>query len=256
VGAILAVGAHIGDMDLTAGPVLADAALAGHRVVMLALTPGERGHPRLAPERYREQKLAEGHAFAAAIGAELRVLAYSDGFLDVTARVCSEVAAVIREVRPEVLITHWGTSIHADHVAASAIAVRARLWASLPLAPGEPGGDLPRHGVRRLLYTENWEDAEGFVPDVYVPVSDKAFELWRAAIEGQAFARGETYGFRYIDYYTAQLTMRGCLARTERAVAFAEHRDAPRTISNLVDDGAAGEPLQRTSADGAAIGGG
>lgn len=32
-------------------------------------------------------------------------------------------------------------------------------------------------------------------------------------------ARGETYGFRYIDYYTAQLTMRGCLARTDRAVA-------------------------------------
>jgi LmbE family N-acetylglucosaminyl deacetylase len=256
VGAILAVGAHIGDMDLTAGPVLADAALAGHRVVLLALTPGERGHPRLDVERYREQKLAEGHAFAAAIGAELRVLGYSDGFLEASPRVCAEVAAVIREVRPEVLIAHWGRSIHADHAAASAVAVRARLWASLPLRPEEPGGDLPRHGVRRLLYTENWEDAEGFVPDVYVPVSARAFEIWRAAIEGQAFARGETYGFRYIDYYTAQLTMRGCLARTERAVAFAEHRDAPRTISNLVDDGAAGEPLQRTSADGAAIGGG
>lgn len=241
MGVVLAVGAHIGDMDLTAGPVLADAARAGHRVVLLALTPGERGHPRLAPERYREQKLAEGHAFAAAIGAELRVLAYSDGFLEVTPQVCGEVAAVIREVRPEVLIAHWGRSIHTDHAAASAIAVRARLRASLPLGSDEPGSDLPRHGVRRLLYAENWEDADGFVPDVYVPVSARAFEIWRAAIEGQAFARGETYGFRYIDYYTAQLTMRGCLARTERAVAFAEHRDGPHTSSGIFGEGAGGQ---------------
>lgn len=226
---ILAVGAHIGDMDLAAGPVLADAALGGHRVVMLALTPGERGHPRMSPAEYREQKIAEGRAFAAAIGAELRVSAYSDGFLEPTAPVCAEVAAVIREVRPDVLVAHWRTSIHADHAAAAEIVHRARLWASLPLAPDEPGGDLPRHGVRRLLCAENWEDAEGFTADVYVPVSAEGFARWRAAIEGQAFARGETYGFRYIDYYTAQLTMRGCLARTPYAVAFAEHRDAPPT---------------------------
>lgn len=238
MAAILAVGAHIGDMDLTAGPVLADAALTGHRVVMLALTPGERGHPRLSPVEYREQKLAEGQAFAAAIGAELRVSAYSDGFLEVTPQVCGEVAAAIREIRPDVVIAHWRNSIHADHAAASAIAGRAWLWASLPLAPEEPGGDLPRHGVRRLLYAENWEDAEGFTPDAYVPVSDEGFARWRAAIEGQAFARGETYGFRYIDYYTAQLTMRGCLARTRRAVAFAEHREGPRTISGISGESA------------------
>lgn len=229
MAAILAVGAHIGDMDLTAGPVLADAALAGHRVVLLALTPGERGHPRLSPVEYREQKLAEGRAFADAIGAELRVSAYSDGFLEANAQACGEVAAVIREVRPEVVITHWPSSIHADHTAAAAIASRARLWASLPVAPDEPGGDLPRHGVRRLLYTENWEDADGFTPEVYVPVSGEGFARWRAGVEGQAFARGETYGFRYIDYYTAQLTMRGCLARAPRAVAFAEHRDGAAT---------------------------
>lgn len=226
--AILAVGAHIGDMDLAAGPVLADAALAGERVVMVALTPGERGHPRLSPVDYREQKLAEGRGFAETIGAELRVLPYSDGFLEVTPQVCAQVAAVIREVRPDMLITHWTTSIHDDHMAASVVTARARLWASLPLAPDEPGGDAPRHGVPRLLYTENWEDAAGFVADTYVPVSGEAVELWRKAIAGQAFARGETYGFRYIDYYTAQMTMRGCLARVDRAVAFAERREAPR----------------------------
>jgi len=48
----LAIGAHIGDMDLTAGPLLATATLAGHRAVLLALTPGERGHPTMPPAEY------------------------------------------------------------------------------------------------------------------------------------------------------------------------------------------------------------
>jgi LmbE family N-acetylglucosaminyl deacetylase len=119
-GPILAVDAHIGDMDLTAGPALAEMALLGHRVVLVALTPGERGHPRMSLEDYRLVKMGEGDRFAEQIGAELQVFDGSDGLLD-----------------------------------------------------------------------------------------------------AESFARGETYGFRYIDYYTALLTMRGCLARTTRACAFA-----------------------------------
>lgn len=120
---------------------------------------------------------------------------------------------MIREVRPDVLISHWKQSIHSDHVNASYLTERARLLASLPIE------GLDRHGVRRLVYAENWEDAEGFTVGGYVPISEQAFDTWRAAIGEQAFARGETYGFRYIDYYTALLTMRGCLAGVPRAVA-------------------------------------
>ena len=65
---VLAVGAHIGDMDLTAGPLLAEHVLAGGRGVLLALTPGGRGHPRLSPEEYKAQKLAEGEEFARDLG--------------------------------------------------------------------------------------------------------------------------------------------------------------------------------------------
>ena len=40
---ILAIGAHIGDMELTAGGLLATAAVQGGRAVTLALTAGEKG---------------------------------------------------------------------------------------------------------------------------------------------------------------------------------------------------------------------
>lgn len=214
---IIAVGGHIGDMDLTAGPTLAAHVLAGNRVVLLALTPGERGHPRLGPQEYKRQKISEGEAFADGIGAEFRVFEdQSDGFLGRSDDLALRIGDVIREVEADVVIAHWKNSIHTDHENASYLAERGRFFAGLPLER-----EHPRHGVRRLMYAENWEDAQGFSPDLYVPVPDEAFDRWRQAIQGQAFARGETYGFRYIDYYEAQLTMRGCLAGVPRAAAFA-----------------------------------
>lgn len=214
---IMAVGGHIGDMDLAAGPLLAQTVLDGGRAVLVALTPGERGHPRLGVDEYRAQKIAEGEAFAAGIGAEFHVFDdISDGFLEPTDDVAARVARLIRDTRPDTLIAHWRHSIHTDHEHASTVAERARFLAGLPGWVPEAGD---RHGVGRLLYSENWEDDRGFQADTYAPVSEAAFETWHAAISGQAFARGETYGFRYIDYYAAQLTMRGCLSRSERAVA-------------------------------------
>lgn len=223
----LAIGAHIGDMDLTAGPLLTTAAQAGCRTVLLALTPGERGHPRMAPRDYQAQKLEEGHAFAARIGAELRVLDYSDGFLPSSQAAASQVANIVRELRPDVLIAHWKNSVHTDHENASTLAEQARSYAALPMEH-----ELPRHHVEQFIYTENWEDEEGFEPAMYVPIPDEAFDLWLDAVYGHSFARGEPTGFRYIDYYTALMTMRGCLAGVPRACAFA--LPAP-TSPELVD---------------------
>lgn len=224
---IMAVGGHIGDMDLAAGPLLAQNVLDGGRSYLVALTPGERGHPRLGVDEYREQKVAEGSAFADAIGASFDVfIDQSDGFLEATDEVANRLATLIRDARPDLLVAHWKHSIHTDHENAAVVAERARFLASLPGHAPELG---ERHGVGRLLYAENWEDAQDFSADTYAAVSDAAFETWRAAISGQAFARGETYGFRYIDYYTAQLTMRGCLVRADRAVALSSGDGSPIT---------------------------
>jgi LmbE family N-acetylglucosaminyl deacetylase len=129
--------------------------------------------------------------------------------------VALEVATIIREKQPDTIITHWKHSIHRDHEHAARLAERARFLAALPM-----DHPLPRHSIRTFLHAENWEDMEGFQASLYVPIPDEAFYRWISAIRHQAFARGETYGFRYIDYYTALLTMRGCLAGYPRACAF------------------------------------
>ncbi|UTX53025.1 PIG-L deacetylase family protein [Leucobacter aridicollis] len=213
---VIAVGGHIGDMELTAGPTLAKMVLEGARAIIIDCTYGERGHPTLVPSVYREQKLAEARHFADAIGAELIVLDYSDGFLPDDEAVAEQIAHVIREAKPDVLITHWLHSMHRDHERAAAAALRAAFLASIPIEE-EP---LPRHSVPQILHAENWEDMEGFEADVFVPIPEPAFQRWLDGISEHAFARGETYGFRFIDYYEALMRVKGCLVGHERACAF------------------------------------
>ncbi len=213
---VIAVGGHIGDMELTAGPTLAKVVLEGGRAIIIDCTYGERGHPKLAPSVYREQKLREAQFFAEKIGAELITLDYSDGFLPDDEAVAEQIAAVIREAKPDILITHWLHSMHRDHEHAARAAERGAFLASIPIEEI----DAERHSVPTILYAENWEDMEGFEADTFFEIPDEAYERWRAGIQEHAFARGETYGFRFIDYYSALMQVKGCLVGAQRASAF------------------------------------
>ncbi|MFN8669235.1 MAG: PIG-L family deacetylase [Gemmatimonadaceae bacterium] len=214
---ILAIGAHAGDMELTTGAVLASARQRGDRVVLLHLTLGEGGNPALTPAAYGEQKRREAQAVAEALGAEVRFAPYRDGELpndDATRR---WVADQIRDVRPTHVFTHWKDGMHKDHIATSAVVRDAVLLASLP---GVVTDHPAWRGVRAVWYADNWEDAPGFTPFVYVAVND-AFERWRGAVARYEFVHGKTSGFPYLDYYSALATVRGAVAGKGHAVAFA-----------------------------------
>lgn len=213
---VIAVGGHIGDMELTAGPTLAKVVLEGGRAIIIDCTYGERGHPTIAPSVYREQKLEEARFFADTIGAELVTLDYSDGFLPDDEAVAEQIAEVIREAKPDILITHWLHSMHRDHERAAQAAIRGAFLASIPIEEI----DAERHSVPMILHAENWEDMEGFEADVFYEIPEEAYQKWRTGIERHAFARGETYGFRFIDYYSALMRVKGCLVGHQRAAAF------------------------------------
>lgn len=212
----IAVGGHIGDMELTAGPTLTKIVLDGGRAIIVDCTYGERGHPTVPPSVYREQKLHEARFFADRIGAELITLDYSDGFLPDDEAVAEQIADVIRAATPDLLITHWVRSMHRDHERAAQAALRGAFLASIPLE--EVAAE--RHAVPRILHTENWEDMDGFEADTFIEIPEEAYQRWREGIEEHAFARGETYGFRFIDYYSALMEVKGCLAGVKRAAAF------------------------------------
>jgi LmbE family N-acetylglucosaminyl deacetylase len=213
---ILAIGAHAGDMELTAGAVLIKQHKLGDRIVILQMTLGEGGNPRLSPGVYGAQKRREALAADSVIGAEAIFAPYRDGEIPNDEAVRRYVADVIRAVRPAYIITHWSHSIHKDHANTSLIVQDAVLLASLE---GVVTQHPPHLGVRGIYYADNWEDADSFSPYIYVGISDELAQ-WREAVTRYEFVRGRISSFRYLDYYDALSTVRGAISGKGRAVAF------------------------------------
>jgi len=203
-------------MELTAGALLIKQRKLGDRVVILHMTLGEGGNPRLSPKVYGAQKRREALAADSVIGAEAIFAPYRDGEIPNDDAARRYVADVIRAVKPGYIITHWSRSIHKDHSNTSQIVQDAVLLASLE---GVVTAHPPHRGVRGIYYADNWEDAESFEPYVYVGVADEMAQ-WRDAVTRYEFVSGRISSFRYLDYYDALSTVRGAIAGKGRAVAF------------------------------------
>jgi LmbE family N-acetylglucosaminyl deacetylase len=215
---ILAIGGHIGDAELTAGGVMAANAVDGGKNYTLALTAGERGNPpHLSVQEYRKQKVAEASAFAKMVNGESFVLEYADGELPNNEEVRYQVANIIRKVKPDVILTHWHSSMHKDHNNTHLIVPDAQFLASVVECDKIEGA---RH-YAPVYFCENWEDYMDFRPSFYVDFT-KGYDLWCEALKTQWFVMNSK-DFKYYDYYTSLARCRGALNKTMYAEAFAMH---------------------------------
>jgi LmbE family N-acetylglucosaminyl deacetylase len=145
----------------------------------------------ILPDACAEQKRREATAAATALGAEVMFGPYHDGEIPDSDDARRYVAGIIRQARPTRVITHWRKSMHKDHAATSAIFADAMLLASLD---GILASQPVWRGVRSVWYAENWEDAEGFSPYIYVDVTG-SMPRWRDAVTKYEFVRGGVASF-------------------------------------------------------------
>ncbi|WP_066195634.1 MULTISPECIES: PIG-L deacetylase family protein [Gracilibacillus] len=209
---LVVVGAHCGDGEIQAGAIANKYAKAGWEVTFLHLTAGEKGNPpHISVEDYREQKIREAEKVAEILGGKSITLDYKDAELSFSEELISHIATLMRELRPTIVITHWENSIHSDH------ALCPRLIQAAQLKAGLAGFDLSglKPHYYPYLHSENWEDMEGYVPDIFVDVSDE-FETYLKALSQYWFIMNSS-SFRYYDYYSALGTVRGCVARVKYA---------------------------------------
>jgi len=173
----LAIGAHPDDVEFGAGATVAKWSAAGCQVHHLVLTDGSKGSwdadedlDRLVEARMDECRTAAavlaGRPEAAGDRGVARVhfLGRVDGELDNDAATRREVARIIRQVRPDIVLGHdpWRRyRLHPDHRAAGFLTLDAvvaardpHFFADLGLAPHRPGAlllfepDLPNHVER------------------------------------------------------------------------------------------------------------
>jgi bacillithiol biosynthesis deacetylase BshB1 len=124
---ILAIAAHRDDVEQTCGGTLLKAAQRGQRTGILDLTQGEMGTRGTAEDRAREADDA-----AKILGATWRqALDIPDGHVENTWENRLKVAAVVREMRPRVIILPYWKGRHPDHYTASVLGYEACFLAGL-----------------------------------------------------------------------------------------------------------------------------
>ncbi|MCD2198083.1 PIG-L family deacetylase [Actinomycetospora endophytica] len=101
----LAVVAHPDDLEYGASAAVAAWTAAGKRVTYLLVTRGEAGIATMPPEQAGPAREAEERASAAAVGVDdVRFLDHRDGVVEEGVALRRDVARVIRQVRPDLVV--------------------------------------------------------------------------------------------------------------------------------------------------------
>jgi LmbE family N-acetylglucosaminyl deacetylase len=216
---VMAIAAHPGDAFFSMGAPVALACHYGGQGSLLSLSLGEKGSPSIPAEQYGSSQREAAEKAAALMSAKALFFEYPDGEIPVNDQVKFAVCDLIRQHKPSVIVTHWKGSWHKDHRACHDIVDDAIFYAGLPAIVRKE----PAHGVSKLFFADNWEDATGFVADIYLDITP-VYDRWLEACNAFPMWRGET-GFHYNDYYSSLTVGRGCLSNFKRAVALMSPRE-------------------------------
>jgi LmbE family N-acetylglucosaminyl deacetylase len=169
----VAVVAHPDDLEYGAAAAVARWTRQGKHVAYLLATRGEAGIQGMAPDVVGPLREDEERRSAAVVGVqEVRFLDHPDGLLEYGLPLRHDLAAVLREERPDIVITMnfdlaWGDSgmvNHADHRAVGLAVLDAVRDAANPWVFTDAG---PAWGGASEVYVAGVAD-----PTHYVDVSD------------------------------------------------------------------------------------
>ena len=186
---ILAIAAHPDDIELICGGTLIRAQMLGRSTGILDLAAGE-----LASRGTPELRAKEAAKAAKVMGVSVREnLGLPDGGIQNTPDTRARVAVVIRNLQPDIVITHSLHGRHPDHPIVAQLVRDACFVAGLKKV--EP--KIPAHRPRKVLHALSYRE-DNQKPTFVVDISD-AFEKKLEAIGcyesqfGEAVQAGEVY---------------------------------------------------------------
>lgn len=167
---VLAIGAHPDDCDIEAAGLAALCVRAGHRVHFIAMTNGDAGHYEMGGAELARRRHAETQAAAAVLGLSYTVLDNHDGELEPALSNRREVIRLIREIRPDLVLTHRPNDYHPDHRYTAQLVVDAAYMVAVPgvvpLTPHLPANPVFAYFSDRFLHPYPLR------PDLVVDIDD------------------------------------------------------------------------------------
>ncbi|HEY3742187.1 MAG TPA: PIG-L family deacetylase [Bryobacteraceae bacterium] len=239
---ILSIHAHPDDAEIMAGGTLALLSQLGHRITIVTMTNGDCGSAERDPEAIAAIRKAEAAASAALIGASYRwggcrdLSVFND---DATRRA---VCGLMREIRPQLVLTASPVDYHCDHEATSVLVRDACFAASVPNYK-VPGGGAPLEAIPHLYYMDSIDgvDREGhaIVPGVFIDVGS-SFVQKRSMLACHDSQRNWLKTQHGIDDYLAQMEQwtraRGRLCGVEFAEGFRIYPGHPYPQTPLLEE--------------------
>jgi 4-oxalomesaconate hydratase len=232
---LLSIGAHAADFLWRSGGVIALAAQGGEAHV-LALSYGERGESgelwkeeRQTIDNVKQIRHGEAERAAAALGADFRCLDLGDYPLEVHGEALDRLVDTIRELAPDVIVTHTDRDpFNPDHPVAHHAVERAR---ALAAGAGVESAFETIKPPALFLFEPHQPELCNFTPNTFVditPVMDK-----------KVAAMAEMKSQEYLQtYYGQRAEQRGNHARRvsgDKAIRHAEafQRVLPQVVGEL-----------------------
>jgi LmbE family N-acetylglucosaminyl deacetylase len=167
---ILAFGAHPDDGELKLGGSAALWALSGHVVMFVSVTNGDTGHHNMGGGPLARRRQAEAKAAAEVAGIESLVLDNHNGELMPTIENRKQIIKVIREFKPDLIITHREIDYHPDHRYTSQLVQDAAYIVTVPnmvaLTPA-----LDENPIF-AFFQDDFSYPYPFVPSIAIDITD------------------------------------------------------------------------------------
>lgn len=202
---IIAIGAHLDDIELACGGTLAKAINNGHDVRMLVLSESDYTNFKGEVLRTKDQALTEGKKAAKVLGVDdLVILDNSTKDIPYHSRIVEQIEAEITDFQPDLIFTHWAFDTHQAHqgTALSTISAARRHSSILMYEPISPSG-RSYVGYRPQLYIDISCSINQKLDSLKAHESqyEKYGENWIEAIEARARHRGFEGGYRYAESF-------------------------------------------------------
>ena len=165
---ILMIGAHPDDGEVSMGGAAALWAAAGHKVRLVSATNGETGHQVQAGAQLARRRIAEARAAAKVLAVESRVLPIPNGQIEPSLIYRRMFIRLIREFRPDLVITHRPNDYHPDHRYTSQLVQDS---AYLVMVPNNVPETPPlRYNPVMAYCRDNFQKPTPFSPDVVIAI--------------------------------------------------------------------------------------
>jgi len=229
---VLAIGAHLDDLELLCAGTLAKFSKRGDRVFMCHACDGNKGSLKHTSEEIAKIRRKEAIASAKVIGAKSIYGGFIDGEVVIDLKSRIKMIDIIRQVNPDLIITHSPNDYHSDHMNVSRLVFEALYLACIKLWKTE----YPSTEKVPILYYMGILAGVNFIPseyvDIYATIEDKINMMLK--MESQLDFLKEMHATDAEEFIKTIAKFRGFQAGVAFAEAFVQQEMYPFGLTKRV----------------------